>query len=63
MRTPTQLSTPSAGDLPAVRRLLREGEDLHQSVTMVNQNKQEVKNVTPLYLVRLACCRYQTAVD
>lgn len=42
----------SAGDVAAVRRCLHEGEDIHQTVSLVNQNKQEVLGVTPLYLVR-----------
>ena len=40
-----------AGDVAAVIRCLQEGEDIHQTVSLVNQNRQEVLGVTPLYLV------------
>jgi hypothetical protein len=33
-----------------VRRCLQEGEEIHQTVSLVNQNKQEVHGITPLYL-------------
>jgi hypothetical protein len=54
-RLPLCTQTPHAcsftGDLPAVRRCLLEGEDVRQLSSMVNQAKQHVEGVTPLYLV------------
>jgi hypothetical protein len=41
-----------AGDLAAVRRLLREGEDANEQAGLINQAHQRVEGVTALYLVR-----------
>ncbi len=57
----THPRAPPPGDVLAVRRLVLEGEDVHQTVTLINQNRQEVQGITPLYLVgwrpRGACSR------
>lgn len=39
-----------AGDMEGVRQCLREGDDVHHAVDLLNQNQQLVVGVTPLYL-------------
>ncbi|GBF95162.1 hypothetical protein Rsub_07875 [Raphidocelis subcapitata] len=50
-----------SGDIAAVRACLRAGGDVHEAVALLNQNHQNVVNVTPLYLAaqngHLEVCR------
>ncbi|KAI8476723.1 MAG: hypothetical protein J3K34DRAFT_400228 [Monoraphidium minutum] len=43
-----------SGDVCGVVRALRDGDDIHESVRMVNKQGEEVHGVTPLYLAAQA---------